>query len=922
VSQVFSGILTNAPAYVQDYGMVVTNNSYGAIVGDCNYNGLYDLYSRILDQQAFDLPNLEHVFAVGNSGLMNCPPYPSGFKTVIGGYQTAKNVLTVGNTYGIDPLQGVLNFFSSQGPAQDGRIKPEIVAQGMSVISTANSAPYGSSSGTSMSSPAVAGGLGLLYQRYRQLNSGANPKSALMKALICNGGRDLGNNGPDYSYGFGWMNLLRSVSMLENNWYFNSTLSNLTNKTHTITIPFIPEGTAQLKVMLYWHDPAAAVFASRALVNDLDLEVTLPSATIKLPRLLDTIPANVTNVAGTNADHINNIEQIIINNPIAGNYTITVKGTSITQNSPQEYFVVYDIIPNSTTLTYPVGGEGLVPGETISINWDSYGDPSNTFTVRYSTDNGSSWFDINTNVVANLRNLNWVVPAISTDQAKITVLKNGTPISGMSSSFTIIGAPTVSLSPTQCEGYFSINWTAVTGATDYEIMMLRGDEMVSVATTTSTTYLFSGLSKDTTYWVSIRARVNDKPGRRAGAISRLPNNGSCWGSISDNDLKIDALLSPTSGRKFTSTALAATTTIKIRIKNLDDVVSNTPFDVSYSINGGLPVTETIAPTIAAGGTYDHSFTTTADLSAVAAYNLVVSVNKTGDVAGENNSWSKTIKQLGNPAINLTTTFLDDIESATIQSYNTSQIGLQGLDRYDFSNTVPGIGRIRSFINTGIAYSGSKALTLDAERYYAAGNTNYLDGTFNLAAYNGAIDDIRLDFRYKQHNQTSNANNKVWIRGSDADAWINIYDLYANQETPGNYKLSPSIEVADILAANSQTLTSSFQVRWGQNGIILAADNDGGAGYTFDDIRLYKVFDDIQMISIDTPISASCGLNAAVPVRITVRNSANTSINNIPVRYRVDGGAFTTEVIPLIAGNATIQYTFTATANFSATGMHT
>ncbi|MDP9230375.1 MAG: S8 family serine peptidase, partial [Bacteroidota bacterium] len=166
VSQVFSGILTNAPAYVQDYGMVVTNNSYGAIVDDCNYNGLYDLYSRILDKQAFDLPNLEHVFAVGNSGRMNCPPYPTGFKTVIGGYQAAKNVLTVGNTYGADPLQGVLYVSSSKGPTQDGRTKPEIVAQGMSVISTVNSGPYGSSSGTSMSSPAVAGGLGLLYQRY------------------------------------------------------------------------------------------------------------------------------------------------------------------------------------------------------------------------------------------------------------------------------------------------------------------------------------------------------------------------------------------------------------------------------------------------------------------------------------------------------------------------------------------------------------------------------------------------------------------------------------------------------------------------------------------------------------------------------------------------------------------------------------
>jgi hypothetical protein len=58
-----------------------------------------------------------------------------------------------------------------------------------------------------MAAPAVTGGLALLYQRYRQLNAGANPKSGLMKTLICNGATDKGNAGPDFSYGFGFMNL-------------------------------------------------------------------------------------------------------------------------------------------------------------------------------------------------------------------------------------------------------------------------------------------------------------------------------------------------------------------------------------------------------------------------------------------------------------------------------------------------------------------------------------------------------------------------------------------------------------------------------------------------------------------------------------------------------------------------------------------
>ena len=121
---------------------------------------------------------------------------------------------------------------------------------------------------------------------------------------------------------------------------------------------------------------------------------------------------------------------------------------------------------------------------------------------------------------------------------------------------------------------------------------------------------------------------------------------------------------------------------------------------------------------------------------------------------------------------------------------------------------------------------------------------------------------------------------------------------------------------------SQTFSTSFQVRWGQYGVQQAADNDGSAGYTFDDIRLYKVTDDIQAKTIDAPAATSCTLTANSPVTITVRNSANTGISNIPVRFRVDGGAYVPdELIPFIAANSSAQYTFTATANLAAFGAH-
>ena len=912
ISQLFNGIFANASTYVADYNMVITSNSYGAILG-CENNGVYDLASNILDQQAFDMPYLQHVFSAGNSGNSTCDPYPKGFRTVLAAYQTAKNIICVGNA----TADGSLFSSSSRGPVVDGRLKPDVTALG-NTVSTWPVNTYSGLNGSSMSAPAVAGGLGLLYQRYRELHSNQDPKSGLMKALICNGAYDRGNAGPDFQNGFGSMNLLRSVNMLDNNHYFTGSISNTNSSVHTITIP---ANTAKLKVMLYWHDPASSILAAKALVNDLDLEVANGSSLIFLPLVLDSTLPHVNDVAINGSDHTNNVEQVVIDNPSPGNYNIKIKATAINQNPSQEYFLVYDAIPNSIQLTYPAGGEGLVPGEFVNIAWDAYGDEATTFSLQYSIDAGTSWNDISNSIAPGTQFFSWQVPGVASDKTLVRIVKNATGQTNTGNAFTIIGLPSVALSTVQCEGYFAIEWPAIAGADGYEVMMLKGNEMTTIATTAVNSYVVNGLATDSIYWIGVRAGINGKWGRRSVAISRQPNTGSCSGSISDNDLKLNAIISPVTGRKFTSTELGSATAVKVEVKNLDDnPVSN--FLLKYSIDGGTTwVSENVTTNISSAGIYTHDFTTTADLSAIGPYSLMaVVVNNNPDGNSNNDTLKTLIKQLPNQPLNLTTAFKDDFETMPSITCENKTMGLPLGDRYDFENTTA-LGRLRSFINRGIAFSGNRALSLDIKAQSAAENVNYLTSTFNLSNYNAGNNELRLDFQFNFHGLNAPDNNKMWIRGSDTDSWILMYDLYANNPGRGIYKRSASIELSDSLIKYGQNFSSSFQVRWSQNGNYPTVDKRTAAGVSIDDISVYEVVNDAQVLSIDNPVGHNCGLNNTVPVKITIHNGAKTNLTQVPVKYSINSGPWVAETVASVAGESTIQYVFSALANLSQQGSY-
>lgn len=896
-------IWQQASSLFQEFGMVVTSNSYGSGHGGgaCPGFGAYTFYSYILDRQSNELPYLQHVFAAGNSGTAAaCNGFPAGFGNVNGEYASAKNIVSVGRTLAAEGI----SLASSKGPVQDGRIKPDLVAPGTSIYSTMPGDAYEGASGTSMAAPSVAGGAALLYQRYRQLHNQQNPKNALVKALLCNGASDKGLAGPDFSYGFGLMNLLRSVTMIDKGHYLNGTVAHQAKNEFQITVP---SGTAVLKAMLYWNDVAASPLAGeKALVNNLDLEASRPNGTSVFPLVPN--PAAPATRAAAGVDSVNNAEQIIIENPDAGIYTVKVKGTRIPLGA-QEYFLVYDIIEKSTTLTYPVGSEHFVKGDAIFISWDSYGNPASTYAVSYSLNNGASWTTINAAVPAGTSQQAWTVPDAFTAAAKIRLVQNETGIVRESGAFSIMALPVITLAPVQCEGYAAVQWTAVTGASDYEVMRLQGDEMKPVGVTTGLKYTFSGLSRDTTYYFSVRPRLNGIPGRRAVAVKRKPDDGTCDGAISDHDVGVDSIISPGgAGRMLTSTSLSAAQPVTIRIRNFDDQPVTRSFEAGYSTGepGGVVHWETITSGIAALGQLEYTFNKTVDFHAAGEYRVNVFVKMDGDIVQLNNQKSIQLAQLPNPPIVLP--YREDFESLPAQSLRTDKLGLVNAPGYDFSSQDK-IGRLRTYAESGGAYSGEKALMLDGANENYRGYQSFVYGTYNLEDYKAQGKEIRLSFRLRQDADGG----AMYIRGKDTDPWILafFYHQYQYGSVDKGFTLY-TVAVSELLRNNLQELSSSFQVKWGMFW--------GTGAYSIDDVRLYTTRSDVALAELAGPQLSACGYGSQNLV-VRVKNNGDEDILNVPMLVTVDGHEAGRETIPIVRAGSDTLYRFRAYSNLHVKGDH-
>ncbi len=321
-----------------DQGARLHTNSWGDSEAAPVQNG-YSTGSQDVDEFMWKHKDFLIFFSAGNSG--------SFLDGKVGSPSTAKNGISVGATMHGDRAAEMAPF-SSCGPTTDGRTKPDVTVPGMDIVSanndrniTTNNCNTLELSGTSMASPGAAGLTALIRQYYtdgwypdgRQTpGRGLKPSAALLKATLINSAVPMpGAFFPVRPVCHGWGRVL-----LENALYFEGQSRRLwvldeqkgfrtgQRKSQSVKIK-VGSNSEPLKVTLVWTDYPSTPAASRNLVNDLDLTVAGPDGDLWLGNVFD----NGQSATGGAPDRIDTVEQVLLDHPEPGTYTVTIRPANV-----------------------------------------------------------------------------------------------------------------------------------------------------------------------------------------------------------------------------------------------------------------------------------------------------------------------------------------------------------------------------------------------------------------------------------------------------------------------------------------------------------------------------------------------------------------------------------------------------------------
>lgn len=501
----YNNLLPDLPEQLAGTNIYTQNHSYGTEI-----ENFYGALAESYDNFCYQNPNVLHVFSSGNKGesIPSDGQYAGlgTYSNLSGNFKMAKNTICIGAT---DQYNQVM-FFSSRGPAFDGRIKPEVVA-----FSTA---------GTSNSTALVSGLAALLQQQYTSLY-GSHAPSSLLKACLINSAVDIAPTGPDYLSGFGAVDANASLTSLTDGHFILDQITDNQTKNYNISIP---ANVAELKITLVWTDAPAPVNSNIALINDLDLRLIAPDLSAQLPWILDPTPniENITAAATRGADHLNNVEQITATAPTAGTYTIEVHGFDVSTAS-QSFALVYEWkTKNAFDWSYPTGSDAATIGESslLSLRWNStYTAETGELSVSY--DEGNSWQSIDNQVDLNKKIYDWYPDNNINYTCRLKMKVAGTEY--LSDTFVVARETNVRV-VLDCEENIELTWNENSNAALYEIYNLQNNKMLPIATTTHLNYIFKKNEYPSPFFAVEPVYAFEIPAQRSEAIDYNAFGASCY----------------------------------------------------------------------------------------------------------------------------------------------------------------------------------------------------------------------------------------------------------------------------------------------------------------------------------------------------------------------------------------------------------
>lgn len=558
-------------------GLLASNHSYGVVagweydyrndgkwawLGDLNVSetedwefGFYTSATRAWDAISYNAPNYLIVRSAGNereesgpgtgssywirqSGVWSLSTEyrdPDGPYDCIQADKVGKNILTVAAVGDIPDgyhtsTDVLMSSFSSWGPADDGRVKPDISANGVGLYSTSDlgNTSYATMSGTSMSSPSVTGSIGLIQEHWSNLISSQTPPlSSTVKGLIIHTADEAGeSDGPDYAFGWGLMNTYKAINLIsydaatgKNNFIRELTI----NQGQTITIEVESNGNSPLWSTICWIDypgtPPATGLNPRTpvLVNDLDLRIKSPSGAVYEPWKLD--PTNPSAAATRGDNIVDNVEKVEVGETEAGTYVIEITHKGNLQNGFQKVSVLISGIaldaPQATAAVYPAQGAVEVPLEPTFI-WNRV-ETAEAYQIEIATDSGFNNVLYSQDGIDVVNYISEELPDQTQLYWRVRAYNNG-GYSNWSSATSFTTQIAIPASPvlvypedefTEVSTSPELIWNSVTRADSYHLQLSSSSllitNLVDEENLTDTTYHVEGLEDGTRYYWRVYA---------------------------------------------------------------------------------------------------------------------------------------------------------------------------------------------------------------------------------------------------------------------------------------------------------------------------------------------------------------------------------------------------------------------------------